>query len=664
MRSNNTFSQLQLLAGGLALAFLGLHFYYFCNSAFMRWQLTSPIVTQFATHLSGPFHHRAPAKLIVLFFSLIALTGFENSSHPMPKRTVIRTLALGMILYFGGDIFLLPAAQPIYLNVLYIVTTLAGLTCLCIVLQQFTPLITNFFATSVFNDANETFPQQERLLQNPESIHLKATYRHRRQTHKSIINLDVYPGTIIMGKPGMGKTRYIFRQMIRQSLLHNMALFVYDLKYPALTRLTYNTLRSVHKDSQNQPAFYSVNFDDFGRSHRCNPIDPATLTDISDAAEIARTLLLAINPAWIDKQGDFWVESAISFFTANIWFLRQFAQGLYCTLPHLIELLNTPYDQLLSILSSEPQCETRITSFAVAYQEKTMEQLQGQIDSARIPLASLASPQFYYLLSENDFSLDINNPNQPKVFCLGSNPQKSQTLGAVVSLYISRMLRMVNRPGGHPCHIFADEFTSFYAPGMMPTIAVSREYKVAVTIGIQDFSQLRAVYGSNQADAMFNVPGNIISGAVTGDSARMLADRFPRILQQRSTVSANSRDTSTSQSLQLDRSITTSKIAMLSSGEFIGITADNPARPNKLKAFHCKLDIDNAAIAREEATWEMPPVIREVSPAIIQTTFEQIKEETRDIVRHRLAQMTATPGLTRYILKKNRPSKRQKRKPE
>jgi len=659
MPSTNQFRQIQLIGTILTLAFLALHFYYFCYAAFSQWQLTASLIDRFAIHLTGPFHHKATSKAIVLFFFASALLGGQGNQ--LSKQRTIRQAAAAIGFYFGSDILLLLTAQPMTLALLYMGSTLAGLLLFYPLLQLAVARATSFFSTSVFNDPNETFPQQEKLLRSPQSIHLNATYKLGNQTRKSIINLDIYPGTLVMAKPGSGKTRYIFRQMIQQSIAQNMALLVYDLKYDGLTRLTYNTFRSVYKNQVNPPAFYSLNFDDLSRSHRCNPLHPASLMDISDAVEAARTMLLAINRDWIDKEGDFFCESAIGFFTANIWFLRQYENGRYCTLPHLIELIQTPYHELFSVLRSYPEIETRINSFVVAYEENTMEQLQGQVDSARVPLASLASPRLYYLLSGSDFTLDINDPLQPKVVCIGSNPQKQRIYGTVISLYFAQLFKLAVRFGGHPSHIIADEASSFYVPNLSSVMAIGREYKVAISIGIQDQSQLRAEYGRQQADALFNLPGNLLSGRVTGDSAKLVAENFPKILQERSSTNTNSRDTSVNQSRHLDPAIPASKIAMLSSGEFVGVTADNPTPPNPLKGFHSKINIDHQAIAKEEATWESLPVIRTVSPEMLQTNFEQIKKETRAIVQQRLAHMLKTPPLARLILIKNRPSTGHKR---
>ncbi len=51
-----------------------------------------------------------------------------------------------------------------------------------------------------------------------------------------------------------------------------------------------------------------------------------------------------------------------------------------------------------------------------------LEQLEGQIASAKISMARLSASQLYYVLSGNDFTLDINNPEERKLVCMGNNP--------------------------------------------------------------------------------------------------------------------------------------------------------------------------------------------------------------------------------------------------
>ena len=62
--------------------------------------------------------------------------------------------------------------------------------------------------------------------------------------------------------------------------------------------------------------------------------------------------MLNLNRSWIQKQGDFFVESAIILLAAIIWFLKIYENGKYCTFPHAIEFLNRPYAQIFLILTS------------------------------------------------------------------------------------------------------------------------------------------------------------------------------------------------------------------------------------------------------------------------------------------------------------------------
>jgi hypothetical protein len=650
----------------IGLTLVAFHAYYYCYRAFATWGLTHPIVDKLAIGLarSGLFRHRALSKLLALAALVVSAVGTKTTAQVGSIKRLATVIAVGFILFFGSDVILLLNGQPETLTIFYLTTTLSGLVLLYNKVKAVASLIYWPKNTEIFNEYSESWPQEERLLKNPYSINLKARYKFRNQQRESYINLvDIFRGTLVMGTPGSGKTRYIFCQMIQQSLANGMALFVYDLKYDDLTRLTYNSFLNTPNSQTVTPQFFSVNFDDFSRSHRCNPLDPRSLDDISDATDCAKTILFALNKNWIGKQGDFFISSAIGFFTANIWFLRRYEDGKYCTLAHLLELIQTDYTKLFSILRSFPEIETLISSYISAFKNNVMEQLQGQIDSARIALSSLVSPNLYYLLSANDFTLDINNPLQPKIVCLGSNPQKQLIYSAVVSLYVSRMIKLVNRKGGQPCHLLFDEFSPFYASGMDLTIATARSNKVGVTIGIQDLSQLRKEYGRDQADALFNLPGNLISGQVTGDSARFVSERFGKILQKKSTVNTNSRDTGTSESQQLDLAMPASKISTLSSGEFVGITADTPIQKIKLKTFHAEIVIDEEAIENEEAAYLPLPEVRTVTPELVDLNFRQIKQEVRTMVEIRLAIMMKTPALSALIVTANKGLNRQVQSP-
>lgn len=642
--NNNHFRELRNLAICCCAALLILHYYYFCHLGFATWSLTHPIADRLAAGIAGKGWFRHPA--VSLAFALLALTattiGAKAPPQIRPGRLII-LLIIGLPLYFGAYLLLQTDADPRLLTLAYIAVTGAGLSLLYAVIRGITGLTTWPARRAIFNQYNESFPQEERVLSHPNFFHLRGRYRFQNQWRENVINLDIYRGTIVMGSPGSGKTRYVFKQLIRQSLERGMALFVFDLKYDGLTRYVYNELKRVRTSLKNPPRLYSFNFDNL--DNRCNVLAPATLEDMSDAIECARTLFYGINRRASKLQGEFFVESAVNFFAANIWFLRQYEDGKYCTLPHLIELMSTDYARLFSILASYPDLLTLTQPFRDALIHNVMDQLQGQLDSARIPLFSLVSPKLYYLLSANDFGLDINSPAEPKIICLGSDPQKQHIYGAVISLFVSRMLKTINRKGGVPCQVYIDEFPTFHSLNMDTTLATCREHQVGIVLGIQTLDQLRKEYGRDHADALMNLPANLLTSQVTGDSAKFTSELMGKILQERSTVSTNRRDTSTSQSFHLDLALPASKIATLSSGEFVGITADSPSQPMPLKAFHCQVKLEN-----EPPMADAPMPVNKIPKEVVDKTFQQIQEEVKRLVEDRLEQMRNTPTLARLIL--------------
>jgi len=470
------------------------------------------------------------------------------------------------------------------------------------------------------------------LLQNECSINLPAAYTLRGRRRKSWINvINPFRSLLVIGTPGAGKSYFVVRHVITQHIRKGFTMFIYDFKFDDLSRIAYNTLLKNGSRYKVPPKFFVINFEDLKRTHRCNPLDPATMDDITDATESSRTIMLGLNKDWIKKQGDFFVESPINFVTAIIWFLRKYQEGKYCTLPHVIELMQLDYPHLFKLLRGEPEIEVLINPFESAFRNEAMEQLEGQVASAKIGMARLSSPQLYYVLSGNDFTLDINNPQEPKIVCTGNNPQKQQIYGAVLSLYISRVIKLVNKKRQHKCSLVFDEFPTIYFNGIDSLIATARANKVSTTLAVQDYSQLKKDYGRDQAEVIMNIVGNVISGQVVGETAKLLSERFGKIVQERESVSVNTSETSVSRSTQLDSAIPASKIAALSSGEFVGTVSDDPDQKIELKVFHSEILNDHSAIHEEESQYKSIPAIRKVSHYDIeQKLFQDQKGHTRN----------------------------------
>ncbi|OCX54358.1 conjugal transfer protein TraG [Mucilaginibacter sp. PPCGB 2223] len=606
----------------LSIAILIIHFYLICYPVFEQAHLTHKIVNHVLVPLSkmGIFSTMLTAKLTALGLLIVSLIGSKGKrDEKIRAKTIITYGVTGLLIYFVSDYL-------IYWPWLYIGATAFGYLLFMTGGALLFRMLKLKLGGDIFNKENETFPQEERLLENEYSINLPAKYQLKGKERNSWINIiNPFRGTLVGGSPGAGKSYFVIRHIITQHIRKGFSMLIYDFKYDDLSKIAYNALLK-HGGRK----FCVINFEKI--MHRSNPLEPDTMTDITDAMEAARTIMLGLNREWIKKQGDFFVESPINFVTALIWFLKKYEGGRYCTLPHVIELSLVEYKDLFAVLISEPEIEVLINPFISAWKNEAYEQLEGQIASAKISLARLSSPQLYYVLSGNDFSLDVNNPDDPKIICLANNPQKSQVYGAVLSLYVNRINKLVNRKKQQKCSLIFDEFPTIYFNGIDNLIATARSNKVAVTLAVQDYSQLKKDYGREQAEVIMNIVGNIICGQVTGDTAKQLSERFGKINQVKESVSINATDTSVSRSTQLDYAVPASKIAGLSSGEFVGMVADDPTNKIDLKTFHCQIQNDHEAIAVEERTYQDIPPIRQPSTTEIISTYQRIKEEVKMLV--------------------------------
>jgi hypothetical protein len=619
----------------MSLFILFVHFYYYCYAQFQALHYTSLFTDRLLQniHHTGLFNSFNRSKLIALGLLIISLMGARGrKKEKLTLKSGFIYIVVGLIVYECSFILFWFNLDFFLQALLYVLVTMAGYLCVLSGGTILSRIIKSKFNNNdIFNLESETFPQEERLLENEYSINLPAEYRLKNKIRKSWINIiNPFRGLLVIGTPGAGKSYFVIRHVITQHIQKGFSMFVYDFKYDDLSRIVYNTFEKYKHNYKVMPSCYFINFDTI--LHRCNPLEPESMLDITDAAESARTILLGLNREWIKRQGDFFVESAINFLTAVIWFLKKFHGGEFCTLPHVIELMQVDYDKLFPLLNSEPEIEVLINPFVNAYKNEVMEQLEGQIASAKVAMARLASPQLYYVLSGNDFTLDINNPEHPKIVCMGNNPQKIQIYGAVLSLYVNRLIKLVNKKGKMKCSLIFDEFPTIYLNNIDGLIATARSNKVATCLGLQDLSQLRKDYGKEQADVIMNIVGNVISGQVTGDTAKQLSDRVGKIMQERESLSINSADTSVSKSKQLELAVPPSKISSLSSGEFVGMVADDPDCKIELKAFNCTIINNHEAIKNELKSYKEIQGSHTVHSEFVQKNYLQIKKDIINIV--------------------------------
>ncbi|WP_460692185.1 conjugal transfer protein MobC [Mucilaginibacter puniceus] len=619
----------------LAILILLLHFYFSCYAAFRELHLTHRVTDHILINIYKLSIFRTVwiAKTAALVFLIVSLMGTKGRKDENIKwgQNIIGAIT-GMVIYFLTGLLFNFHLALLTLAGLYIALTSFGFLLFLSGVSKLFRVIKIKLATDIFNSENETFPQEERKLENEYSINLPAKYNYKGKIRNSWINvINPFRGSLVLGTPGAGKSYFVIRHIITQHIKKGFSMLIYDFKFDDLSVIAYNALLKYAGSYKKKPSIWFIDFDNI--KHRCNPLDPDRMEDITDAMESSRTFMLGLNREWIKKQGDFFVESPINFVTALFWFLKKYENGKYCTLPHAIELAQVDYENLFALLQKEPEIEVLINPFISAWRNEAYDQLEGQIASAKISMARLVSPALYYVLSGNDFSLDLNNPEEPKIICLGNNPLKQQVYGAVLSLYISRAIKLVNQKNKLKSNLIFDEFPTIYFNNIDSLIATARSNKVATTLAVQDYSQLKKDYGREQAEVIMNIVGNIISGQVTGDTAKQLSERFGKIMQERQSVSINSQDTSISKSTQLDFAIPASKISTLSSGEFVGLVADNPDEKIDLKVFHNAIINDHDALKAEADNYQPTPSIRKVDNDMLTANYFSIKADIESIIR-------------------------------
>lgn len=540
----------------------------------------------------------------------------------------------------------------------YIFTLTAGYLALLMSGLWMSRLYRHNLMEDVFNMENESFMQETRLMENEYSVNLPTRFYYKKRWNNGFVNIvNIFRACMVIGTPGSGKSYAIVNSYIRQLIAKGFAIYIYDYKFDDLSTIAYNSLLKNMDKYEVKPRFYVINFDDPRRSHRCNPINPEFMTDISDAYEASYTIMLNLNRTWIEKQGDFFVESPIILLAAIIWYLKIYKNGIYCTFPHAVELLNKPYSDLFTILTSYPELGNYLSPFMDAWKGNAQDQLQGQIASAKIPLTRMISPQLYWVMTGNDFSLDINNPKEPKLLCVGNNPDRQNIYSAALGLYNSRIVKLINKKKQLKCAVIIDELSTIYFRGLDNLIATARSNKVGVLLGFQDFSQLTRDYGEKESKVIQNTVGNIFSGQVVGETAKTLSERFGKVLQQRQSVSINRQDVSTSINTQLDSLIPASKIANLSQGTFVGAVADNFDERIEQKIFHAEIVVDHTKISAEEKAYQKIPVINDfkdrngndIMMQQIQRNYDQIKADAQAIINEEMRRIKNDPELRKRL---------------
>ena len=584
MAQRQEYEKMYVAAILFAVTILSGNLYYYCHPLLRTVSLTVEPLDYLIQKLHRGGLFSSPLKTKGVAMLILALCSVIRSGK---GRKVEPGLLAGIGLA-GLALYMIPFSNPL----LYLVCTLAGATALVWTFAMIGRHFAGFQEHD--NDLRESFEQESEPHPGEWSVILPTKYYYRKALHQGYITVgNPFRGTLVVGSAGSGKSFSVFNPFIEQMIEHGYTMMLYDFKMPDLTKVVYNALLRYKDNYKRIPQFYCINFKDPLKSNRCNPIAPEYLTDIIDASETARVVMEALNKG--NEKKDFFWMSAQQYIGICLWLLRiytppQGRQGDWC-----------------DFVKTQPALDGKARVFVDALEANAQDQLQGQIASARIPLNDIASPALYWVLSGNDFSLDINDPEDPKILCIGNDPDRQQVYGAALSLFTFRVIKRVNRKGQLPCAVVIDELPTISVQGLDGLMATARSNKVAVVLGIQDLTQVKADYGDKVADKILALPANVFVGASSITTAEKYSKEFGKEFRRQESQTRSIDSESVSISYHEEEVMPIRKITSLPQGTFIGKVAIENDSPI-LQPFFCgAIQIDLQEYARKEREAEDIP---------------------------------------------------------
>ena len=545
----------------------------------------------------GIFNSSLLTKALSLIFLSLGVLAGGRRFDSAPKHVVAMVGAASALFYFFHF------STPL----VYLISTVMGMAGLFWTLGNLG--LSGFGDEDELNDREETFDQCRKLIVSDYSINIPMKFRWQHKWHDGWINIvNPFRGILVMGTPGSGKSYSVYGPIIEQLIAKGCSMYVYDYKYPDLTRQVYNELLLGWPKDKPVPQFVTVDFNDPIHSNRCNPLLPELLTDISQAFSLAGVIMDSIKKG-ADNGDDFFKESATNFLGLVIWFLRIYKGGIYCTFPHVIELMSQDYKKVFPILASYPEMESQMAAFMGAYEGGAQEQLQGQLATAQVPIVKFISPKLYWVMSGNDFSLKINDPNAQKIFCIGNDPDNKLVYGTAISLISAKLFNVINVPGQAPCALLLDEMPTALFPEIAFVVNTGRSNKIIVVMGVQDKSQVKEGYGDKRAEVIDHAPGNLICGQVNGTTAEDVSKVFGSHKKVSKSLTEGDDSKSINIAFENEEVLPRSVIETFSQGMFCGKVADDFRTPIRQKLFCGMIQRDPKVVAAKQAKYVDIPVL-------------------------------------------------------
>jgi hypothetical protein len=594
--------------------------------------------------------------LLIIIFTCIG-TKAKKKLELKPVQDITLPVFFGMIFFFGSVFFVSTETQVYkylsWTDYVYMATATAGTILLNVGFDNISKFVQHNLMKDRFNVENESFEQTTKLIDTPYSVNIPMSFYYKKQRHKGWINIvNPFRGTLVIGTPGSGKSFTFVNSYIRQMAAKGFCLAVYDFKFPDLANLTYyQFLKNRQKGILPANArFNVVNFQTVEKSVRINPVKSEYIPTLAAALETSQALIEALKKGASNSDGggneQFFTQSAVNFVAAIIYFFSKYENGKYSDLPHIIAFMNADYDDIFSVLFTNPELHSILSPFRTAYLNKATDQLEGQIGSAKVQISRLATKESFWVLTEDvnkePVNLKISDKGNPSYLVIANSPETQEINSALNALMLNRLVRLINSKGNLPSAIIIDELPTLYFHKIANLLSTARSNKVAVVLALQELPQLKAAYNRNGAEEICAVIGNILAGSARNkETLDWLEKIFGKVKQIKTNVSIDRNRQTVSLNENMDLLVPASKIASLQTSEFVGqIALDFGITEGDVEStmFHCRTELDVDAILREEKQYfETPDYYTfpdNSKDRLLMANFERINNETKQLISY------------------------------
>lgn len=596
------------------------------------------------------YHALIYSKLsTLLLISLVSIGTLAKKDPDLdPKTKIIYPLTVGLLLFFGSMILYDRSsanafAYTTWYNLAYMFCSFFGALVTSIAMDNVSKILHSGLGKDQWNIEGESFMQQTQKIDTAFSINIPTKFYFRKKVYDGWINIvNPFRGAMVIGTPGTGKSFSVVNPYIRQLIGKGFAVCLYDFKFPDLGQIAYYHYLLAKQQGKLQGFnFHVINLNEVEKSRRINPLRPDYLVSLADASETAEALVEALKKG--DKGGGsdaFFTQSAVNFLACCIYFLSKYEKGKFSSLPHVLALLNRPYEEIFKTLFTDPELVSLLSPFESAFRAKAFDQLEGQVGTLKIFISRLATKETYWVFSGDDFNLKISDKNDPGMLVLANDPNTQNINSACYSVVLNRLTRLINSKGNLPSAIIIDELPTLFVHKVENLIATARSNKVAVLMGLQELTQFEQGYGKQAAATITSIIGNVLSGSVRNKETLDWLERlFGRSNQQGESLSIDRSKTSTSLNEKLEVLIPAGKIASLNAGEMVGVIAADAQEiftgQYQTSAVNCKINLDMSEIRHEEHNYKKLPVYYDFKgdkDATLRQNFLRINKDIETMV--------------------------------